>query len=155
MTLDHTTLLFFDASCLIAASASPSGGSGFLLSLCGKGQLRGAVSHTVLLEAERNIQTKMGQRVLDSYHDLLLLVPLMVAPVPNITHRQPWHRIVNSKDHHVVAASLACGANYLLSLDRGLNAEVSQASLPLQALTPGQFIKTSLIHHVNYPSLRT
>ena len=154
MTLDHTTLLFFDASCLIAASASPNGGSGFLLSLCGKGQLRGAVSQHVLLEAERNIQAKMGQQVLDSYHEILLLVSLTIAPVPTVTHRQLWQRIVNSKDHHVFAAAQACKAQYLLSLDRGLNEEANQVNLSLLAMTPGEFIKTALIHHVNYPSLR-
>jgi predicted nucleic acid-binding protein len=121
MTLDHTTLPFFDASCLIAASAFPNGGSGFLLSLCARNQLRGAVSHHVLLEAERNIQAKLSQRVLRSYHRLLLMVPLTVAPVPKVTHRQPWRSVVNTKDHHVVVAALACSAHYLLTLDRQLN----------------------------------
>ncbi|MBI2942103.1 MAG: hypothetical protein HYY04_16860 [Chloroflexi bacterium] len=37
MTIDLTTILFFDASCLIAAAGSPTGGSGFLLSLGGAG----------------------------------------------------------------------------------------------------------------------
>ena len=155
MTLDHTTLLFFDASCLIAASASPSGGSGFLLTLCARNQLRGAVSHYVLLEAERNIQAKLGQQVLRSYHRLLLTVPLTVAPLPKVTHRQPWRNIVNAKDHHVVAASLACKAPYLLSLDRQLNVQVNRTGLSLQAMTPGEFIKNALPHHVNYPSLRS
>jgi predicted nucleic acid-binding protein len=155
MTLDHTTLLFFDASCLIAASASPNGGSGFLLSLCGKHQLSGAISQSVLLETERNIQAKMGQQVLRQYHELLLLVPLTVAPVPKVAHRQPWQRIVNAKDHHVVAAALECKAPYLLTLDRQLNLQTNQAGLTLQAVTPGEFIKSALPHHVNYPSLRT
>ena len=110
MTLDHTTLLFFDASCVIAASASSSGGSGFLLSLCARGQLRGAVSQHVLLETERNIQAKLGQEVLHSYHRLLLLAPLTVAPAPKVTHRQSWQSIVNTKDHHVILAALACKA---------------------------------------------
>lgn len=155
MTLDHTTLLFFDAACLIAASASPSGGSGFLLSLCGRRLLRGAVSQHVLLETERNIQAKMGQQVLRSYHSLLLLIPLTVAPVPQVTHRQPWQSIVNSKDHHVVAAALACKAPYLLTLDRQLKLQANQAGLSLQAMSPGEFIKNALPRHVNYPSLRS
>jgi len=33
MSLDSSALLFFDASCLIAAAGSPSGGFSFFLSL--------------------------------------------------------------------------------------------------------------------------
>jgi len=60
MTIDRTTLLFFDASCLIAAAGSLSGGSGFLLALCQRGLLRGAISQPVLLETERNLLKKRG-----------------------------------------------------------------------------------------------
>jgi hypothetical protein len=60
MKINRNTLLFFDASCLIAAAGSPSGGSGFLLSLCGRGYLQAVVSQPVLIEAQRNIQNKIG-----------------------------------------------------------------------------------------------
>jgi hypothetical protein len=43
MTIDQTTPIFFDASCLIAAAGSPTGGSGFLLSLCEKGHLQAVI----------------------------------------------------------------------------------------------------------------
>jgi predicted nucleic acid-binding protein len=55
MIIDSNTLLFFDSSCLIAAAGSPTGGSGFLLSLCGRQFLKVAISQAVLLEAQRNI----------------------------------------------------------------------------------------------------
>ena len=42
MPIDHQTLLFFDASWLIAAAGSPTGGSGFLLARCARHLLRGA-----------------------------------------------------------------------------------------------------------------
>jgi hypothetical protein len=50
-TIDRHTLLFLDASPLIAAAGSPAGGPGFLLSLCARGYLKAAVSQPVLLEA--------------------------------------------------------------------------------------------------------
>lgn len=151
MTLDPNTLLFFDASCLIAAAASPDGGSGFLLSLCMRGLLRGVVSQLVLLESERNIQAKLGQGVLHSYHRLLLQVPLTVAPVPQVAHRQPWQSKVNPKDQHVVTAALTSRAAYLLTLDRPLQVQVNEAGLSLQAMTPGEFIKTVLPRHEDPP----
>lgn len=73
MNIDRNTLLFFDASCLIAAAGSPTGGSGFLLALCARGLLRAACSQPVLVEAERNCglsrsQGRKRRRVLIKRH---------------------------------------------------------------------------------------
>jgi hypothetical protein len=65
MTFDAETRLFFDASCLIAAAGSPSGGSGFVLSLCQRSLLRGAISPPVLIEARRNVRDKLGPEALE------------------------------------------------------------------------------------------
>ena len=106
MSIDRTTLLFFDASCLIAAAGSPTGGSGFLLSLCARERLMGSVSHVVLLEAEKNIEAKLGAKALEQYHHLLQIIPLNVAPVPSLAPEEPWLEQVNPKDLHVIAAAL-------------------------------------------------
>ncbi|MEJ2354093.1 MAG: hypothetical protein P8Y03_30320, partial [Anaerolineales bacterium] len=73
MTIDRDTLLFFDASCLIAAAGSPSGGSGLLLSLCAREYLRASVSQAILLEAERNIQAKLGVGAINIIYNLLAI----------------------------------------------------------------------------------
>lgn len=143
MTVAPTTLLFFDASCLMAAAGSAQGGSGFLLALCQMGRLRAAVSHVVLLETERNLAAKRPA-ALSRYHELLAQIAWVLAPVPAALDRMAWAAAVNPKDRHVVAAALACNAVYLLTLDRGLRAELGQAALPLIALEPGTFIKTVL-----------
>jgi predicted nucleic acid-binding protein len=154
MVIDATTVLFFDASCLIAAAGSPTGGSGFLLALIRREILSGAVSQAVLLEAERNIQAKLGLDVLRAYHELLTATPLAVAPIPQLTGNESWRSEVNDKDAHVVAAALAIDAPYLISLDRQLNIQVNRASTTLSALTPGEFIKLILPHHTQFPGLR-
>jgi predicted nucleic acid-binding protein len=154
MKIDRTTALFFDASCLIAAAGSPTGGSGFLLALCARRLLRPVVSHVVLLEAERNIQEKRGPVVLRAYHSLLISVPFAVAPVLPVAESALWRQVVNAKDSHVVAAVLASEAPYLLTLDQNLIAEIDRADLPFQALTPGTFIKEVLIHHPDYGTAR-
>ncbi len=154
MRIDRTTSLFFDASCLIAAAGSPTGGSGFLLSLCARRLLRPIVSQVVLFEAERNIQEKRGYLIVRAYHSLLISIPFTVAPVPVIPAIAHWLQFVNSKDIHVVAAVLAVEAPYLLTLDKNLIAEISEAELPFQALTPGAFIKEVLVQHPDYDALR-
>ena len=154
MSIDQDTLLFFDASCLIAAAGSPTGGSGFLLSLCARELLSGAISHVVLLEAEHNIQAKLSANVLEQYHDLLQVIPLTVAPVPSLDSEDGWTQHVNPKDLHVIGAALAVDSEYLVTLDQKLIVEVNQANLAMRALTPGEFIRTVLPTHDEYPRLR-
>ena len=148
MTINHTTSIFFDASCLIAAAGSPTGGSGFLLSLCMKSQLEAVVSTYVLAEAARNIQVRMKASAWTNYQTLLHAVPFVIAPVPSPLPPLP---LINTKDVHVVAAAAAVAISYLLTLDKGLLAEVNLAQLTFPALTPGDFIKTVLPTHILYP----
>jgi len=155
MIVDQSTLLFCDASCLIAAAGSPTGGSGFLLSLCMCGLLRGAVSQPVLLEAERNILAKLTPQALNTYHNLLQTVPLTIAPIPHVPAESAWLKEVNAKDVHVVASTLAVKAPYVLTLDRTLAEEINRTALPIQALSPGEFMRGVLPFHVNFPSLRS
>ena len=151
MTISRTTLLFFDASCLIAAAGSPTGGSGFLLSLCTKGYLQAAVSTYVLTEAARNVQARMKAGAWNNYQAILTAVPFTMAPVPNPLPALPP---VNAKDVHVAAAAGAIKAAYLLTLDKGLLAEALQAQVSFLTLTPGDFIKTVLSTHAEYPVFR-
>ena len=151
MSIDHNTLLFFDSSCLIAASGSLNGGAGFLLSLCNRGFVRGAISQYVMVEAERNIQKNLKPIALMSYHQLLATVPFEIAPLPSPLPALP---AINAKDMHVVAAALAISAVYLITLDKGLLNETNSVNLGLQAFTPGDFIKTILPLHVDIPSVR-
>ena|SRR5688500_15579453 len=150
MTIDRTTSLFFDASCLVAAAGSPNGGSGFLLSLCAQGLLRGVVSQYVLLEAERNIQTRLSLSALNTYHNFVATIPFLVASVPAPL---PAYPTINAKDVHVVAASVSASVPYLLTLDKKLMVEISAGQFSFQALTPGDFIKSVLPSHVEYPKI--
>ena len=151
MTIDHTTQIFFDASCLIAAAGSPNGGSGFLLSLCEKRHLQAVISTYVMAEAARNIQDRMAPAAWVNYQVLLIAVPFIIAPVPNPLPVLPP---VNAKDIHVVAAAVVAGCAYLLTLDKGLLAEANQAQLDFPVLLPGDFIKTVLPTHVDFLNLR-
>ncbi len=151
MIVDRSTALLFDASCLIAASGSPTGGSGFLLDLCARARLQGIVTHVILLEAERNIEAKMTPKALTRYHGLLKSVPFNIAPVPELPVDHPIRQAVTAKDVHVVAAATAVGAPYLVTLDRGLIDHVNGAKLGVHALTPGDFITQVLPNHIDYP----
>jgi len=155
MRIDRDTLVFFDASCLIAAAGSPTGGSGFLLSLCARRLLRGAISHIVLLEAEHNIQAKLSPLVLSHFHELLQVVPLVVAPVPPRSSEKGWTQHVNAKDVHIVCATLSIECDYLLTLDQNLVEEISHTAFAMDAISPRDFIRTILPSHEEIAKVRT
>lgn len=153
MTITRNTLLFFDAASLIAAAGSPTGGSGFLLSVCQAGFLKACSSPSVLVEAERNIRAKLPAAALATYHLQLAATPLiLVSPPPRGIIQQ--HEPIFGKDAHVVASSLAAQAAYLLTLDRPLIQKIEEAGLVLTALTPGDFIQTVLPTHSEFTSIR-
>jgi predicted nucleic acid-binding protein len=151
MIIDRNTLVFFDASCLIAAAGSPSGGSGFLLSLCARRLLRGVISQPVLLEAQRNIQLKLGNEAINTFYRYLVIVPFTLAPLPPKLDLENYEKLVSKKDAHVIAAAHTVNAHFLLTLDKRLVLEVNHAILDVQALSPGEFIKVVLPHHSDYP----
>src|SRR5436305_778827 len=101
MPIDRETLLFFDASCLIAAAGSQTGGSAFLLSVCARGFLKAAVSQPVLLEAERNVFDNLGAEALARYYRLVATTPLKMVPLPPNADVERAASIVEAKDAHV------------------------------------------------------
>src|SRR3970040_2265985 len=101
MSIDRDTLLFFDSSCLIAAAGSPTGGSGFLLSLCARGYLKAAVSHPVLLEAQKHILSNIGGEAIKRLYSLLAIVPFSLASLPDKAEFTRLGKLVNKKDVHV------------------------------------------------------
>lgn len=154
MSIDAATLLFFDASCLIAAAGSPSGGSGFLLDTCRRGFLQAAVSPPVLVEAERNLREKLPSAALGTFHAYLVTTPFQLVDVLPASARTSLASIVGDKDEHVLAAAMQIAAPSLLTLDRRLAQRVNSAGLAVRALSPGEFIAAILPDHVDYRSIR-
>lgn len=133
--------VFLDANVLFAAAASPSGGSARLLEECRHGRYEPIVSRLVLLEAERNIRKKLPPAALRRYHHLLETVPLRVVPAPSPEELHLYQPLINEKDTPIVAAAIASGAAYLVTLDRRLVTDrLRAARLPLQLVTPGELL---------------
>ena len=153
MSLTRDSLLFIDATCLIAAAGSPTGGSGFLLSVCQSGFLKARSSPSVFIEAERNIAAKLPASALGTYHLQLATTPISLVSTPPKRAIQQYNSPFG-KDAHVVASALAAGAPYLLTLDRPLIQRLQQSGLAIVALTPGEFIQTILPAHPDYSAIR-
>ncbi len=152
--IDRTTRVFFDASCLIAAAASPTGGSGFLWSLVEQRQLRAVVSQAILIEVETNLARKFTPAMLVRHRAQLVAGAPELAAIPRLDVSPRRYPSVNAKDEHVVVAALASGAPFILTLDRPLEAEINGARLSVLALSPGDFIATRLPSHPSFATLR-
>ena len=136
-------LVFLDASVLVAASSSPSGGSAVALEVCQGRRFRAALTNQVVMEARVNIAEKFGEtELVRFYQQLAGLDPEMVPP-PSADRIAECVPLTNEKDAHVLAAALECKAAYLLTLDRRhlLSPAVMSAGLPIRMMTPGDFLQ--------------
>jgi predicted nucleic acid-binding protein len=85
---------------------------------------------------------------------LVATTPMTVVALPSPVAQRPHEKIVGEKDAHVLAAAVVAEAPFLITLDQGLEKRVNAAKLEITALSPGGFIKTTLIQHRDYPSMR-
>jgi len=137
------TLVFFDASVLVAASKSPSGGSSLAITICTGQRFRAAVSARVVLESRMNIAEKFGEDELLRFYLLMAQMdPEEVAPSA-AGRLADCASLVGESDAHVLACALECSAGCILSLDRRhlVTPAVSSSGLPLKVVTPGDFLR--------------
>jgi predicted nucleic acid-binding protein len=134
--------LFIDASVLIAAAASPTGGSALVMEFCKARKATPLVSRLVLIEAERNIRKKFEESVLVHYYDMLAELDPQVLPTPEQREIEAAAEVIRPKDAHVLAAARNGEASHLITLDRKhiLTDEVRQTIRPILACTPGEYL---------------
>jgi predicted nucleic acid-binding protein len=138
--------LFLDASTLIAAAASPDGGSSLVIELCTFGKAKALVTRLVLREAERNIKKKLSEQTLLRYYNLLGSLDPEPVPLPSGGAIQRAAELVAAKDAHVLAAAREGDATHLITLDRKhlLIDEIRQGALPIVVCTPGDYLQEFL-----------
>ena len=146
MLAEGKRIVFLDASVLVAAAGSPSGGSALVIEVCRGQRFAAACSQRVLSEAQINIRGKLPAEAMVRFYQLLAALSPALVPPTTAAEEAKYAAWVAPKDAHVIAAAVQSGAAFLLSLDRKhlVNDEVRRAGLPLQVLTPGEFIQQIL-----------
>ena len=157
MKITRCTTLFFDASVLVAGAHSPEGGSALLLEAC---KMRGFTPQTtflILLEALHALERDFPQRSLARFYTCLAEISWEILPVPPAEKLQEYTSIIDPQDAHVLAAAVAGGSEFLLTLDRrhilAAAETVEEADLPICILRPGDFIKQYYPLHEECSSL--
>ena len=141
--------LFLDASVWVAAAGSQTGGSALVLALCRHGKVKCKSSRLVLLEAERNIQAKLGQAALLRFYQELASLDLDSVATLTDEEIARQTQFIDPKDAHVLAAAIKGKVDFLLTLDRKdfMTLRVQEARFPFQIMTPGDFLKHWLKQH--------
>jgi len=138
--------LFLDVSVLIAAAASPEGGSALVLEICRTGQATPLLTRLVLREAERNIQSKLEREVLLRFYRLIADLEPELLPIPGAEDLQTASQVVSAKDAHVLAGARAGAATHLVTLDRRhfLHEDQRTGIQSIVDCTPGEFLQEYL-----------
>lgn len=146
----YKTIVYFDASCLVAAAGSPTGGASYLLDSFQGRLLRAVTSGPAIHEAERNLVRKFPPLAFERFIRLQQRRLIRYVPVAKYEKSPAWYESINEKDRHIVGAALHARCAYLLTLDKALAREVSSAQIPLIALSPEIFILDVLPTYPGY-----
>lgn len=136
--------VFLDASVLVAASASLTGASAYILHLARERKIKALVSEDTIGEAVKNVNLKLGEtgkRRLEVYLDK---GRLNLVGNPEAETVAICEKVINGKDAPILAAAISAKADILLTLDRKhfLTDKVFRFSEPIKILTPGNWLRT-------------
>lgn len=135
--------VFLDASVLVAASASVTGASAYVLHLSRAGKIKALICEEVLGEATKNVEQKLneaGKRRLQIYLKLAGLVSVS-SPSPETV--KTCEAVIHAKDAPILAAAIVSKADVLLTLDRKhfLNKKVTYFAKPMKVMAPGDWLR--------------
>ena len=135
-------LVFLDSSCLVAATLSPSGGSGKIVALAAQGRLALVVSPLIIAEVVRTLSEKFGQGELQRFLANLMIPQLYRTPAPTEEECESWAEVTDIRDCHVLAAAFNSHCDCLVTLDRKhLLTDVVRARFPYEVMNPAEFLE--------------
>jgi predicted nucleic acid-binding protein len=147
--------VFVDANVLIAGIASVSGASGTILDLCEAGVVQMVISRQVVIEADRNVSSKLPRLVEPFRQFIRDLAPLMMEE-PSPASLKKCEGLVAQKDVAILATALDAEAEFLITLDKR---HFLQASIPftlgVKILSPAEFLRYLERMFIEEPSSRS
>lgn len=138
--------VFLDSSVIVAACASETGGSSYILSQSRDKKIKVYVSSDVIREARKNIQLKIGSTGVKRFIYILEKANLNVIRESSPERIATCEEVITQKDAPILASFLESPAKYLVTLDRKdfLQPQVMAFTKPRLILTPKEFIMSVL-----------
>lgn len=130
--------VFLDTSVLLSGLNSPSGASGFIISLFKLKRITIIISPEVIIEAERVIKNKFPLLKISSL-DFLASGPLLTKPVSKKELKSAY-KIINSEDAPILAGAIKAKVNFLITLDKRFQ-KLAKNKTKLEILSPGEFLE--------------
>jgi len=128
---------FVDASVLVAAVFSPTGGASALLEMAIRGRIDLLISNDIVEEVKRNVPM-----LADKFQELLELVPFnyVTLAIEDVTEVMDY---TVAKDAHVVAAAKKAAVDYLVTFDEKhlLHNNELRRSVKFGMLKPGDLLQ--------------
>lgn len=138
--------VFFDASVIIAAFLSPTGGSSLLFQYIKKGIITGITTQTVIDEILEEDKPKRLKKSLKEIEDFVARSPLIVRERVTDKEIRPYKGKIDIEDSHLIAGAKLTKCSYLVSLDKKhvVRSDVQKIFLPLQIVFPKALLKEIL-----------
>lgn len=141
--------VFFDASVIIAALLSPTGGSSLLLQYVKSGVIIGITSQTVLEEMLEEDKPKKLKRSHEEIGEFIAHSGLVVRESTTAEEIEPYKDDVNEEDAHLFAGALLTKCTHLVSLDKKhlVRPDLQKKFLPLRIVTPKDLLEEIFFPH--------
>jgi predicted nucleic acid-binding protein len=135
--------VFFDASVIIAALLSPTGGSALLFKFIKAGLIVGLTSQTVLAEVFGEDKPGKIDKQRGDIEQFVAESGLLVREAITEKDIEPYDKLIEAKDAHLIAGAHLTKCMYLVSLDKKhvLKDEIRKQFLPLKIVSPKELIE--------------
>lgn len=135
--------VFFDASIIIAALLSPTGGSSQLFRFIAVGLIKGITSQTVIeevLEVDKPQKIKKSKEEIEQF---IAASGLLVRKNITLQEIAPYENMVDREDAHLVAGANLTKCTYLVTLDKKhlLRLDIQEKFLPLLIVSPKDLLE--------------
>jgi len=138
--------VFFDASVIIAALLSQTGGSSLLLKYAKIGRITGITSQTVVDEVSN--KSKKLNKTKEALEQFIAESGLVVRNKITSEEISPYLDLVHVEDAHVIAGAKLTKCSHLVTLDKRdlLNTKIKNSFTPLKIVSPKELLEEILSH---------
>lgn len=141
MAQNQASKVFLDTSALIAGIVSSRGAAREVLRLAEAGLIDLIISKQVIVEADRNIESKLPELLADYREYVKILSPVLVDDPPPKEVRK-YASLINPDDAPILTAAVLSKAEYLITWDKKhfINSDVKR-KVSVKIVTPGEFLE--------------
>ena len=135
--------VYFDASIIIAALLSPTGGSALLFEYIKQGRIIGITSQTAIneiLEEDKPKNIKMSKEEIEQF---IAQSGLVIRESITVEEIAPYEDLIDAEDAHLIAGANLTQSAYLVTLDKKhlLRIDIQKRFLPLKIVSPKELLE--------------